>query len=205
MSIDVPNSPANRTAQPDRSRSRSLVLAAACLSTAIGCAGLLILTAHAAIPGNSGTGQPWWPSGTPLGEMHGKPKLVIAIHPECPCTRASLRQLASVLATGRDRCDAIALVRSDAANDLSPIPGLRIVPDPGGRLAAKLGQFTSGDVVFYGTDGKRLFHGGITDSRGHEGRCSGSQALSQLLIGEACTTTTAPVFGCVIQDGVPQP
>jgi hypothetical protein len=83
-------------------------------------------------------------------------------------------------------------VLSNAAS----IRGLRVVIDPGGRFAAKLGATTSGHVLLYGADGALLYSGGITPARAHEGDTPGQTAIVAALYGKTPAVRGAPVFGC---------
>jgi hypothetical protein len=69
-----------------------------------------------------------------------------------------------------------------------------------GQEAKLFGAKTSGDVLLFGANGKLIFAGGITASRGHEGDNPGADAMLKAL-GESrrnkvSTTTATPVFGC---------
>ncbi len=69
-----------------------------------------------------------------------------------------------------------------------------------GQEAKLFGAKTSGDVLLFGANGKLIFAGGITASRGHEGDNPGADAMLKAL-GESrrnkvTTTTATPVFGC---------
>ena len=81
------------------------------------------------------------------------------------------------------------------------IPGVRAVDDVGGGEAAWFGATTSGHAILYGADGGRLFSGGITAARGHEGENDGAEAVVRLVLqlGAGAQAATHPVFGCAIR------
>jgi len=59
---------------------------------------------------------------------------------------------------------------------------------------------TSGHVVLYDADGKLVFNGGITSSRGHSGDNAGRAAITKLVHHESAAVPEAPVFGCSLLD-----
>ncbi len=147
----------------------------------------------------------------------GRPLLVMAVHARCPCTDASLSELADFLARARGGCDALLLRYVPAASSPSDWPagddrrelGGRTVPimaDPDGKIAAQLGAFTSGSIVFLDAAGEVRFHGGLTLARGHRGRSPAQDALLALLEqrNDGHFLTTAPVYGCAL-GAVPDP
>lgn len=83
------------------------------------------------------------------------------------------------------------------------IPGAIILKDENGQDAQHFHAATSGRTLLYGADGKLLFDGGITGSRGHVGENVGRNALISLLSHEAPTKTITPVYGCLITPECP--
>ena len=80
------------------------------------------------------------------------------------------------------------------------IEALQTLADPGGALTDAFGGATSGDTFLYDTDGRLLFHGGITPSRGHAGEGVGYDAIVEILDGLGATTIDVPTFGCALHD-----
>ena len=68
--------------------------------------------------------------------------------------------------------------------------------DNDGIEARRFGSSTSGQVMLYNTQGKLLFSGGITASRGHSGDNDGRTAIVALLTQGQALTDETPVFGC---------
>ena len=136
----------------------------------------------------------------------GRPLLIMAVHPACPCTAASLDELGDLLARGRGACDALLLEYQPLhppANWPRPekerlLGGQRVpvIADPAGRLGTLLGAHTSGHVVFTDAQGTVRFHGGITLARAHRGRSPAQDAILAQLAGHRAQLTEAPVYGC---------
>ena len=80
--------------------------------------------------------------------------------------------------------------------------GARVVlvdRDADGVEAARFGAKTSGQALLYAADGRLLFHGGLTPSRGHEGDNEGLRRVTAILDGKAARDES-PVFGCSLRD-----
>lgn len=138
-----------------------------------------------------------------------RPQLLLALHPRCPCSRATVNELAKILSRA-PHCSDVTVLLYKPPNELdSWLEGAlldacrrmhcQVRPDPGGRLAASLGSLTSGGVVLYDADGKLRYQGGITSSRGHEGDNAGERAIIEILQGHRDSHRSMPVFGCPIQ------
>jgi hypothetical protein len=138
-----------------------------------------------------------------------KPQLLLALHPRCPCSRATVSELAKILTRVPAGCDTTVLIYKPADQPDSWLEGAlldtcrrmhcQVRPDPDGRLASSLGSLTSGGVVLYDADGRLRYQGGITSSRGHEGDNAGEQAIIDILSGRRSSHKAMPVFGCPIQ------
>jgi len=147
-----------------------------------------------------------WPSESRLERDPRLPSLVLFLHPQCPCSRASLAELARVRARcpgqmdiqivvarpegvpqGWEETSLVALARAEK--------GATVSLDEGLAETRRFGAMTSGQVLLYGQDGRLLFAGGITDSRGHEGDNAGAEALVRAL-GASGSLQAAPVYGC---------
>lgn len=144
-----------------------------------------------------------WPAQSQLARGS---QLTVAmfVHPECPCSRASLAELAE-MARGPGVATHIVFDNTTPLGALWDSAGriagaIRTIDD--GREAARFGARTSGYTVVYDHDGVRRFAGGITGSRGHAGRNVGSDAVRQLIAGRTGAIETHAVFGCAL--GGPQ-
>lgn len=138
----------------------------------------------------------------------GRALLVMAVHPNCPCSSASLAELGDLLARSRGRCDALLLEyeprqlpadwpRAPRARELGGV-SVPVLRDAAGQLAAALGAETSGHAVFVDAAGTVRFHGGLTLSRGHRGRTPAQDAILATLAGQSATLAEAPVYGCAL-------
>lgn len=183
------------------------------LATA-GLAGWLILTvgafgaltAYHHDAGQAPCAPATWPAATRTLE---RATLVVAVHPRCACTRATLRELERLVAESRVPLDVRVLCTvpaegdtrwsADAANVLpAGLPMASITEDLDGREAARFGMETSGSVALYAADGRLVFQGGLTSSRGHEGPSPGGHAIRQFLRDGETSRSEAPVFGCAL-------
>ena len=172
--------------------------------------GYLALELHGASPGQSGSAIERWPNISRIPLAAGRPTLVMAVHPFCPCTRASVAELTRLLTRCEGRIDTYILIfrperaakgwgPTDALRSLGTMPGVHLIDDPSGDEATRFGARTSGLVALYAQDGRLLFRGGITGSRGHEGDNEGQRALLGLIHGSlASFPRETPVFGCPI-------
>lgn len=138
--------------------------------------------------------------------------LVVAIHPECPCTAASIEQIERLIARNRHSIQAVALFWTDGTapkNSLSiengywerlaALPNVTVLADPGGVMAEKLGAVVSGSVAAYDAQGNLRFQGGLTASRGHAGSSNGMDAVEAIARGEfPSEIAETPAFGCAL-------
>jgi hypothetical protein len=136
----------------------------------------------------------------------GRPLLVMAVHPLCPCTSASLAELGDLLARSHGTCDALLLQYHPLHGtpewpvDTSPRQlggvSVAVVLDQGGKIGTALGAETSGHAVLVDARGTVRFHGGLTIARNHRGRSPAQDAILEILAGGQPKLTTAPVYGC---------
>jgi hypothetical protein len=154
-----------------------------------------------------------WPGETGRSGEGGTPTLVLFAHPRCPCSRATIRELAKLMTDCRGKLTATVLVlrpdgvpegweRTDLWQSAAAIPGVSVRCDAGGIESRRFGAATSGQALLYAADGRLLFVGGITESRGHEGDNAGRSALTSLVLGRNMPPQPAvtPVYGCPLFD-----
>ena len=169
--------------------------------------GLSIVRTYDNAPGVSANAPTRWPAGTRLVPATSGPTLVMLAHPMCPCTRASLGELAEALARSNGAAKTYVLFirpagfaegweQSDLWQQAARIPGVTPVRDDQGVEADRFGTSTSGQTLLYSADGRLLFSGGITGSRGHAGGNEGRDGLVALLTRAGSGATRASVFGC---------
>lgn len=129
-----------------------------------------------------------WPSETEVPRRIGEATVVMFVSPDCPCSRASLRELAAL--GGHPIVVAMGAVPRDASTAFAWLAD-------DGSEAARFGAATSGFVVAYDADGVLQFSGGITPARGHEGPNIGRDQLAAVIAGKPLGDTHA-VFGCAL-------
>lgn len=170
-------------------------------------AGYFALVNYSTTPKDSAVASRSWPEGVLLERDAMRPTLVMFLHPKCPCSTASLRMIEQ--AEG-DRTDALTALfvftkpadqneswcHGAAWNMVAEIPLSKRYVDTNGRIASRFGAICSGETYIYGADGRLLFHGGITGSRGHEGDCIGTDAIHAIARGRLPKHDTSPVYGC---------
>jgi len=173
--------------------------------------GMATLWVYAYRPAEGFDPPPHWPANTLVQPRPGRTTLLMAVHPKCPCTRASINELARIMRYGFGRADAHVLLFAPSGSDeqwahtdlwasAEAIPGVAIHRDTDGAAAALFGTDSSGSVVLYDAQGRRRFWGGVTAGRGHEGPNSGQDAVVRLMQGLDSALTTSPVYGCRIHD-----
>jgi hypothetical protein len=136
----------------------------------------------------------------------GRPLLIMAVHPRCPCTDSSLAELGDLLARSQGDCDALLLQfeptnanagwpRSASPRQLGGV-NVPVIVDRGGRIGAAIGAATSGHTVFVDAQGEVRFQGGLTVARDHRGHSPGQDAILAVLRGGDNAISSAPVYGC---------
>ena len=138
-------------------------------------------------------------------------RLLVFLHPQCPCSVATVRELARLAPVVRTRADIQVLFAhpDDADSGDSPtslrqqaaaIPGVSIADDPDGQLASACGVQTSGHALLYDANGVLLFSGGLTAGRGHEGGTPSQSALTaQLSSPDPPAFVEYCAFGCPLR------
>jgi hypothetical protein len=162
--------------------------------------GVRTLYAYESQPGDRGPTPPTWPAASTL--PHGGLTVAMFVHPECPCTRASISELSALLREAPAPRTLLLVVRGDKArldDRLDHVRGATIVFDPDGTESARFGAKTSGHVVAYDTRGALAFSGGITPARGHIGDSIGRQSLERVLASQAAIDAAYVVLGCELE------
>ena len=187
-----------------RVRKRSLVLLATWGAVVV--SGILFLEAYAARPGDGGTPTGRWLAGSRIQLDDRRSTLLIFLHPHCPCSRASVGELAYIVDRCRDRVSVHAILlgtpildrwgRSEIERDLASLPDVHVYPDRGGAEARRFSVATSEHVLLYDPRGRLVFSGGITSARGHAGDNDGRAAVLDRILNEEGGRAGSPVFGC---------
>jgi hypothetical protein len=169
-------------------------------------AGFAIFARYDNTPGAVGQVPQRWQD-IAIPHANDRPTLVMIAHPRCPCTRASIDELAQIMARVHGKLNACVLFykpkNSDAAWDdtalwreAAKIPGVTVMADLDGAIALRLGAETSGHTFLFAADGRLLFNGGITESRGHVGDNAGEGAIVSLVRNSVAARDHTFVFGC---------
>src|SRR5262249_36879308 len=133
------------------------------------------------------------------------PALLVFLHPHCPCSRATVDEIAGVLA----RCPGPVSVRAFLPAPPAPAEGwadtpLRAdlpplsapeAPDAPGPPAHPSGARPPGPPVASSADGRLPFRGGVPAGRGPRGPNPGREALLAALR-DGLPSPPSPVFGC---------
>jgi hypothetical protein len=172
--------------------------------------GFSFLWAYKSKPGQVSTQHPVeWPRGSSLVRDSARHTLVMFAHPRCPCTQASVSELARLMTELHGRMAAYVVVvklqgldegweLASLGQRASVIPGVTVVRDPEGQEAARFGALTSGLALVYDSGGALEFAGGITASRGHEGDSFGKRRIVSLVTTGTADRRQSPVFGCAL-------
>ena len=174
-------------------------------------AGLMRLWAYADTPGKAAAAPERWPQASRLSRDPQRPTLVLFAHPQCACSRATVNELARLMAHEQGRVTVHVLFyepegadaaweHTDLWRSASAIPGVRVATDTSGREAAAFDASVSGQTLLYDQNGRLAFSGGITFARGHEGDNAGLSAVSTLLAGGRPATDRTAVFGCSMHE-----
>ena len=163
-------------------------------------------------PGPVGVLSQEWPN-TQIERTNDRPTLVMVAHPRCPCTVASIAELARIMARLQGKVAACVLLvkpnesgpdweETSLRRSAEAIPGVKVIFDRNGVEARCFGAETSGHTFLFGADGHLLFSGGITASRGHAGDNAGESAIVALVNNQTPPQTRSLVFGCSLANPV---
>jgi hypothetical protein len=169
--------------------------------------GLWVLWRYDNTPGQAAVAPDRWPARATLVRATDRQTLVMLAHPHCTCTRASVGELAEVIARARTTPKTYIVFmtpkrftdgweQTDLWRQASALPGVTVVRDDDGREAQHFGAATSGQTLLYDERGGLVFSGGITGARAHAGDNLGRQSLVALLNREPVARNGTNVFGC---------
>ena len=151
-----------------------------------------------------------WPTESRIPTPNGAYTLVMTIHPQCPCSRASVTELNILMTLLRsDRVKGYVLVvkpadfpdtwiGTESVRNAARIPGVDVIVDNDGQESSRLGAATSGQVLLYGPDARLRFAGGITPERGHLGDSAGRQRILALVRSGTADGKDSLVYGCAL-------
>ncbi len=173
-------------------------------------AGMAVLLSYDTRPGVNAIPPARWPQASGIERAAGLPTLLVLAHPSCSCTRATIGELARLMAAFDGRVDAhVLFLRPDGApagweqtdvwRSAAAIPGVVVGADVGGAEAETFHTMTSGQTILYDAAGNLRFSGGITPARGEEGENLGLEALATAIMRPRNGVARAPVFGCLFR------
>lgn len=205
VSIEPPS-----VAAPLRSWRTSLIWGvAATLWGVVVVGGFAYLGKYKAMPGPGRDAEVGmtWPIESALIRRNNRATLVMFVHPQCGCSRASISELGKLMTQIQSQVVAhVVFLKlpgtdwedSDNWRAASAIAGVTTTWDQGGREASRFGARTSGQTMLYDRSGRLAFSGGITPSRGHEGDNLGSYEILALVRGRTELGAQSRVFGCAL-------
>jgi hypothetical protein len=180
--------------------------------------GLRALLNYESAAGRVGVVPQIWPAISKIQRVNDRPTLIMLAHPHCPCTRASMDELAHVMARVQGKVAAYVLFytprgpnrtggsgldweNTELRRTAGQIPGVTVLSDVDGAEARRFGAETSGHTLLFDSTGRLLFNGGITGSRGHSGDNAGESAIVSLVNNRVSKRSETLVFGCSLTDG----
>jgi len=169
--------------------------------------GLGALLNYESAPGRVGSVPSTWPVDSKIHLAPNGQTLVMLAHPHCPCTRASVDELAQIMARIEGEVHAYVLFLkpqnsgpdwddTELRRSAAEIPGVTVMSDVDGAEAHRFGAETSGHTFLFDHGGRLLFSGGITESRGHAGDNAGESAIVSLANAHTSGRAKTFVFGC---------
>src|SRR5688500_11914448 len=140
---------------PRTQRNRVILFLSGIVWLSVVSVGLWVLWGYENTPGIAGEPPRQWPAASRIQLSQDHATLVVLAHPHCPCTRASVGELASIMAhsQGRVRAYVLFITPSGSSNDweqtdlwqsASDIPGVHVVKDSEGIEAHLFNAGTSG-------------------------------------------------------------
>jgi len=172
--------------------------------------GMVVLRNYENTSGAEGDPPTKWPVQSRIPRTTGLPTIVVMGHPKCPCTRATIGELAVMMARLHNRATAVVVfVRphgtpdgwddTDLRRSAAEIPGVTVMSDLDEVEVDRFNADVSGQTMLYNANGKLLYSGGITASRGHSGDNDGRSSIVSLVTDGTAKLTRTPVFGCALR------
>lgn len=151
-----------------------------------------------------------WPDQSKLSRGMDQPTLVIFAHPHCPCSKATLGELARLLPSIQQKIKILVVffksenkseswIKENLWQEAQSIPGVEAVLDETAAEAKKFDANTSGQTFLYDSSGELVFNGGLTPARGHMGDSDGRSLILQFLTTGQRPRVTTPVYGCSLR------
>lgn len=165
------------------------------------------LTWYSNAPGVVSAAPTNWPMNSILKLDHDRPTVLMFIHPQCPCTKSSLDELAKIITHCKERAAFLCIFvrppgvpagweRDRLWRQASNIPYVQLIVDSDGLEARRFGAESSGAVQVFTPTGHVVFSGGITGARNHDGDNAGATAVTEWILSGSAGEKTTFVFGC---------
>ena len=173
--------------------------------------GLAYLNKYETTPGTRALSPPAvFPSASGIEREETRSTLLFFAHPKCPCSRASINEIAKIMPEVQGRLTVyVVLSKPPGASDdwadtglrasAEKIPGVRVIVDENETETNVFGVTTSGTALLYDVLGNLRFQGGVTRSRGQEGDNTGRSAIADLVNNNFSEYDETSVYGCEIQ------
>lgn len=151
-----------------------------------------------------------WPTECNYKRTPGYYSLILFAHPHCPCTKASLHELAKLMSKSKELKAHVFFLKprnmptnwakTAMYDEALTIPGVSVSVDCDAFQSSLFHAHTSGEAMLFSPAGQLRFSGGITAGRGHEGDNQGASTILKLIEDASTSSKSTPVFGCALQD-----
>lgn len=169
--------------------------------------GVAALSSYSSKPGLDSEAEVKWPQESKLSTKK-EFRLVMFIHPGCPCSKASLEELSKV--QGPNIETTIVILEDPMFKDMlqnnplvkkaKSLKHANVVVDHMGHEAKLFGAKTSGATFLY-QNSNLVFSGGVTVSRGHVGDSEGLRIIKDKLANKSSSSWLSRVYGCGLFNG----
>ena len=192
-----------------RSRRKSIFILAGGLWLFAIFVGLSILFRYQTTAAPKAKAPHKWPQTSELAANPTGYTLVMALHPRCPCSRASIGELQNIMAYFPETLSTYLLFykpqsfpedwEKDALwHQAANIPGVTRIIDSNRHEGQIFNAITSGQSALYSPEGLLLFSGGITAGRGHYGDNPGKTTVINAIRTSNTTFKETLTYGCPI-------
>lgn len=165
------------------------------------------LAFYGSIPGQAATAASQWPTDSTILPAEDTNAVLVFVHPQCFCTRATIDQLQRAFVARPKSASTTVVVYAPSTQPESwcdtslvrlckTLPGATVVLDHDGQETQRFGVNTSGHVLVFNRQKQLQFSGGVTPSRGHLGPCEGLDAVTQIIAGQKAVPCVANAYGC---------
>jgi hypothetical protein len=158
----------------------------------------ILLLKYSITPGEAAI-QSKWPVNSSLKRDESLPTLVIFLHADCPCSKASVSELEKITVLFyKPQFETDQSVKDSSLWKRLLDTRANLLIDNDGVESKLFNSKTSGQTFLFSPEGSMIFSGGITESRGHEGESIGEDIILQYVNNRESIKNklTAFVFGC---------